>query len=474
MKEKPHYFFITGNLAYKGLHNVLSYHDFPFTYSIANLNVGVAALLNTRIILRRLQLTQPCDAVYLPGRFRGNLEELTQNFGVPFLRGPKELKELPDFFGKKPSYRNLDQYAINVFAEITDAPNMQEEAILKEALLLQGMGANVIDIGCLPDTPFPHLQQTIATLQEHNLKVSVDTIDTKILKLADHAGADYLLSITTDTLWLAKECNSIPILIPKNPQNIKDLYKAMENLLKLDKKFIADPILEPIHCGFTTSILRYHTLRKHYPEVEIMMGLGNLTELTHADTSGSNAMLLGIVSELNIQHVLTTSVSGHCREVLREIDCLRRILYVAKEEKTFPANIDEGAIALHERKPFLHSTAEIQEGAGKVRDQSYRIQVNTEGIHLYNNNTYTKAADPFDIYPSLQVEDDSGHAFYLGVELARAQIAWQLGKRYEQDEPLKWGCVPPLHQTDMHNFKPAGTTMQKKHVRKNKRTQDKG
>jgi hypothetical protein len=38
------------------------------------------------------------------------------------------------------------------------------------------------------------------------------------------------------------------------------------------------------------------------------------------------------------------------------------------------------------------------------------------------------------------VDDDASHAFYLGVELARAQIAWQLKKRYAQDEELHWGC----------------------------------
>ncbi|HEU4708334.1 MAG TPA: dihydropteroate synthase, partial [Methylophilaceae bacterium] len=39
-----------------------------------------------------------------------------------------------------------------------------------------------------------------------------------------------------------------------------------------------------------------------------------------------------------------------------------------------------------------------------------------------------------------KVDDDASHAFYLGVELARAQIAWQLRKRYRQDEELQWGC----------------------------------
>ena len=37
--------------------------------------------------------------------------------------------------------------------------------------------------------------------------------------------------------------------------------------------------------------------------------------------------------------------------------------------------------------------------------------------------------------------DDGAHAFYLGVELARAEIAWRLGKRYAQDEPLDWGVA---------------------------------
>jgi len=31
----------------------------------------------------------------------------------------------------------------------------------------------------------------------------------------------------------------------------------------------------------------------------------------------------------------------------------------------------------------------------------------------------------------------------MGVELARAQIAFQLGKRYIQDEELKWGAAIP-------------------------------
>ena len=41
----------------------------------------------------------------------------------------------------------------------------------------------------------------------------------------------------------------------------------------------------------------------------------------------------------------------------------------------------------------------------------------------------------------MKVDNDASHAFYLGVELARAQIAWQLNKRYVQDQEIEWGVT---------------------------------
>ena len=49
--------------------------------------------------------------------------------------------------------------------------------------------------------------------------------------------------------------------------------------------------------------------------------------------------------------------------------------------------------------------------------------------------------DPYDFYEKVNIKDDASHAFYLGVELARAQIALQLGKDYDQDNELDWGVA---------------------------------
>ena len=50
------------------------------------------------------------------------------------------------------------------------------------------------------------------------------------------------------------------------------------------------------------------------------------------------------------------------------------------------------------------------------------------------------------LFAELGVEHDGPHAFYLGTELMKAEIAWRLGKRYARILPLDWGCAadPPV------------------------------
>lgn len=42
----------------------------------------------------------------------------------------------------------------------------------------------------------------------------------------------------------------------------------------------ATTILDPIHFGLSRSLARYVELRDRYPRIEIMMGTGNVSELT--------------------------------------------------------------------------------------------------------------------------------------------------------------------------------------------------
>ncbi len=432
--------FLTGKLAEKSLHQVLaSMQPAPFKYRITQIGVSVAALMTPEFIARRLPDVGDASKVIVPGLCCGDLTILEDKYGVPVARGPVDLKDLPQYFGRGGKAPDLSKYDVNIFAEIVDAPQLSVEAILARAQHFQSQGANVIDLGCLPNTPFPHLADAIKTLKAAGFKVSVDSLNADDLLLAGKSGADYLLSLTEKTLWIAEEVSAIPVLIPAKSGSLPSLYRAIEGMRKIGKPFIADAILDPIPFGFTESIVRYQKLRKCYPDIQIMIGVGNITELTDADTTGINAILFGIISELKINAVLATSVSPHAINAVAEADLARRMMFAAREESRLPRDYTAGLLGLHDRRPFTYSPEEILEFATQIKDPSFRIQVSKDGMHIYNRDGLFSDIDPFKLYPHLKVEDDASHAFYLGVELARAQIAWQLKKRYTQDEELAWG-----------------------------------
>ena len=464
-----HHLFLTGKLAEKSLHKVLeSIADKDFTYEVKQIGVSVAALMTTDLIARRLDTAESFDKVILPGRCRGDIEALSVKLNSTVERGPEELKDLPQYFGHAARKTDLSQYSTAIFAEIVDAPNMTVEAILARAETYKTDGANVIDLGCLPNTPFEHLSEAIQALKAAGFTVSVDSLSPEDLIVGGQAGADYLLSLHEKSLNVLEKVDSTPIIIGNPPTNLRSLYRCVEILQKEGVDFIADPILDPINFNFMESLVRYRNLRKRYPDIQIMMGVGNLTELTHADTAGTNALLMGIISELNIQNILATEVSEHCRRAVKEADLARRIMFASKEDQIPPKGYHNGLMALHERKPFPYSKDEILEFSGGVRDRNFRIQVCDEGVFVYNRDGVLQATDPFDFYENLNVTDDGAHAFYLGVELARAQIAWQLGKRYDQDEELTWGIAVERQEQDLSQFKQEGSTMQSRKDRRNK------
>ncbi|MBS3965053.1 MAG: dihydropteroate synthase [Methylomonas sp.] len=457
--------FLTGKLAEKQLRQILAAMAPEFYYKVREMGVKVAALMTTDMIARRLTDTDGATRIVIPGRCRGDIEALSQHLGVPVERGPEEVKDLPQYFGKDAHRYDLSDYRVKIFAEIVDAPNISVDAIIERAQYYRKNGADVIDIGCLPGTAFPHLADSIRTLKQEGFSVSIDSLTDDDLLTGGRAGADYLLSLTEKSLWIADEVAATPILIPTVHGDLTTLDAAIDRLQRKNRAFIVDPILDPIHFGFTESIVRNYQLRQRHPEIDMMLGVGNLTELTHADTSGINALLLGICSELNINHILATEVSQHACRAIREADRARRIMYAAKQADSLPKHIAADLLTMHDIAPFPYTLDEIAALAAEIKDPSYRIQVSRDGLHVFNRDGFHTARDPFDLFPKLGVESDGGHAFYLGVELARAQIAWQLGKRFTQDQALTWGCAADSAEAeaDLHTFKPAGTTLAKRH-----------
>ena len=451
--------FLTGHLARPRLEAVLEGMNAEFGWKVLDIGVKVAALMTEDIIVRRLPQPVEADKIMLPGRCRADLDRLTSRFGVPFLRGPDELKDIPVYFGRARKAADLTKYDIKSFAEIVDASALSVDAILKRAEDYARKGANVIDLGGLPDTPFPHLGETVRALRQRGYKVSVDSANPEELLRGGKACADYLLSLNEETLHIADQVASIPVLIPKEHGDMTSLYRAMDALDKKGRAYLVDPVLDPINFGFMESLGRYAALRRKRPDAEILMGTGNLTELTDADTTGITAVLLGIASELHIRNVLVVQVSPHTRRTVEEHDLARRIMFASRAEQELPKDCADGLLCLHARRPYPQRPEEIAEAAREVRDKNFRIENAEDGIHIYNRDGHHIAQDAFDLYPKLGVDQDGAHAFYLGAELARAEIAWRLAKRYAQDEPLDWGVAADAPAEDKTRLKEVGHTL---------------
>ena len=401
-------------------------------------------------------------SIIVPGRCRADLEKLSAEFGVPIIAGPDEISDLPAFLGRGGVAPDLSRTDIRIFAEIVEASELSVDAILAKAQKLKASGADVIDLGCLPDTPFPHLEDSVRALKDAGFSVSVDSADSDELTRGNRAGADFLLSLTAETLSITDEGNAVPILIPSTPGDLDSLLKTIEAAEARGLAFIADPVLDPIHFGFTTSLLRYAALRTRKPDVEILMGTGNLTELTDANSTGVTAVLLGICSELGIRNILAVQVSPHTRRTIEEHDAARRLMFAARQDQSLPKGYGNMLLGLHDKKPFPVTPEEIAALASEVRDRNFRIEAAADGIHIYNSEGHNTAKDALSLFPKLGVESDGAHAFYLGTELMKAETAVGLGKRYAQDEPLDWGVAVDRPEEDRTRLAKAGHTLRAK------------
>jgi dihydropteroate synthase-like protein len=451
---------LTGHFAYPRLVKVMnSLGPTPFTWQVFDIGVKVAALMTEAIILHRLRRPLEVDRILLPGRCRADLAALSRELGVPVERGPDEIADLPAYFGRGGRKVDLSRHDIRIFSEIVDASALSIDVILKRAEAMRAASADVIDLGCLPDTPFPHLEESVRALKAAGHKVSVDSADATELERGAAAGTDYLLSLTEKSLHIAQEYPVTPILIPQPHSDLNSLVRLAAKAEAQDIHFIVDPILDPIHYGFSASLARYIEARRLMPEAEMIMGTGNLTELTEADSAGVTALLLGLCSELSIRNVLVVQVSPHTRRTLAEHDAARRLMYAARADEALPKGFGAGLLQIHDLKPFLSSPEEIAERAKAVGDANYRIETAEDGIHLYNRDGHHVARDAMALFPFLNVAGDSAHAFYLGTELAQAEIAFALGKRYIQDEPLDFGVATEHREEDLTRLREAGHTL---------------
>jgi len=437
--------FVTGKLAEPALRRVLADARLPFACDVAVMKITVAALMTTEWIARSLSVPDGTDLILLPGLCEGDPALLASAVGVSVHKGPKDLREIPQFFGRATAARDYGTWDIEILAEINNAARMSRAAIRAAADYFRASGADVIDIGCTPGLPFPELTAVVRELVGAGMRVSIDTFDPGEIAAAVAAGAELVLSVNSSNLDAARDLagsGARVVVLPDLGGPLDTLDATITRLTAWGVPYLIDPILEPIGFGFTASLERYAEVRRRYPLAEMLMGVGNLTELTAADTTGVNALLIAVCQELGIRTVLTTEVIPWARGAVREIDVARRLMHHAVTRRTIPKGIDDRLVTIKDPVVLSYSQEELRALQAGITDPNFRIFADADGITVLNNERFVRGTNIQDIFAQLEVTEAT-HAFYLGKELARASLAVSLGKTYRQEGSLAWGYLTP-------------------------------
>jgi dihydropteroate synthase len=446
-----HIHFVTGRLAEHALRGVVE--DLAlrlgFRYTIDVLPITVAALMTPAWIARHIQVAEGATGVLLPGYCDGDLRVVEAAAGVAVQRGPRDLLQLVEFFGQTDErQRDYGAYDIEIVAEINHAPRLTRDEILLQATRLANDGADVIDVGCDPGETWRGVADCIRALRDAGHRVSIDSFNSAEVELAIGAGAELVLSVNSSNCDAAKDWGCQVVVIPDDLATLGGLDETIEALTSAGVRLRIDPVLEPIGLGLAASLGRYLEVRRRYGDAEMMMGVGNLTELTDADSAGINVLLLGICQELGIRSVLTTQVINWARSSVKECDLARRLVYFAARHQVPPKHIEPKLVMLRDPKLYETGADQLQQLAEQIKDNNYRIFAQREQLHLVSAQLHLRAADPFLLFDRLMATQpkniDPSHAFYLGYELAKAATALALGKQYRQDESLDWGFLTVL------------------------------
>ncbi|MFH5802757.1 DUF6513 domain-containing protein [Alienimonas sp. DA493] len=452
--------FVTGTLAEPALRRTLGPlgERHGFAWEIAVPGVQVAALTHTKLLLNRLgslldDLGGRFDRAVLPGLCDADPAALKERFGLPFVRGPKDFHDLPAFLGdddRDPP--DLSRWDIEIIAEINHAARLSDAEAVATAAALRADGADVIDVGATPGAPAARVADLVRLLRGEGHRVSVDSFDRGEVTASVEAGAELVLSCNgTNRDWavpLGKDTGAEFVVIPDEPSDLDSLYRTADALGEAGVAHRLDAILEPIHFGFAASLDRYSEVRRRRPEAAMLMGVGNLTELTGVDSAGVNALLAGFCQERRIFSVLTTQVIPWAQSSVRELDAARRLMRCAADRGTVPKHLSDALVMLRDPRPRVATPAEIEELAASVTDPNYRVLIDGRNIHLFNRDGRHVGRDPFALFDAAEAAAtaagrplSASHAFYLGHELAKAATALTLGKGYVQDEALRWGML---------------------------------
>ncbi len=464
------------------------------------------------------------DMILIPGTVSGDVSPVEEATGVPTFKGPVHFADIPlalssgvqlsrtvpasDLIRDQTSRRTLEELEraekdwasiiesrggvvvgrgehklpvsdglpMRVIAEVVNAPILSPSEAADRARYYAGQGAHIIDVGMLAGDPRPEaVGPLVAAVRDATgLPVSIDTLDPGEIGAAAVAGVDMVLSVDAGNMEEAAPLiadMAVVVLptdtsrgrLPKTPRGRaraldENIRRARElGVTRIIGDLVAEPLLRP---GLLVALESYRRFRELRPEVPLLFGIGNATELVDADSQGVNAALAALAREAgaNMLHVPEHSIKarGSVREAVRAA----QMAFLAEAKGTAPKDLGVDLLVLKEKRwteeaydASPERSAMVAEGVGdgKFRPDEagwFKVQIDRAAgkivaLHYPEGGdtpqTIIKGDDATEIYQTiirLRLITKLDHAAYLGRELEKAALALKLGRSYRQDEEL--------------------------------------
>ncbi|MFX0115487.1 MAG: dihydropteroate synthase-like protein, partial [Candidatus Hodarchaeota archaeon] len=381
---------ITGQMAYDSVTKIKADYS---NVEVEALPISVAAFTTPKLIQKHaskfITKWRP-KLVLVSGLARGDFTEVSHDLGVPFLKGTRNLSTLPlllnkiDHLASKLSYKisadaimrqqqvKLLQERINelekkaefngrnfrlrsklpvgidfpprVMAEIVDATSRSMDDGLAKARRFVKW-TDILDIGATVDNPDPEkISEMVIEIRKLGLPVSVDTLNPEEIVAGIDAGAEIVLSVDRgnadviqrlpeDIALVCLPTNVSKGIFPRDPLERAKICQELCDQLRNQgyEKLLADPLLEtPIQPGLMHSLSAYHYCRQLNADLPFLAGFGNVTEFIDADTSGINALLGCLGTELGISVFLSTEERAATTHCIRELHFAAKMGFTAK------------------------------------------------------------------------------------------------------------------------------------------------
>ncbi|MCW4000898.1 MAG: dihydropteroate synthase-like protein [Candidatus Bathyarchaeota archaeon] len=364
-------------------------------------------------------------------------------------------------------------FPMRVLAEIVDAPLLETAEIARLAKRFVAGGANIIDVGMVAGQCLPaEAKRAVAAVKAAvDVPVSIDSLNPVEIKAAVEAGVDLILSADAGNLKAIAPYaqDTAVVVIPTNqrrgifPTTPAARVHMLERLIKQAKqlgfkRIIGDLILAPTN--ILDSYVAFQQFSGRNPDVPLLIGIANVVELFDADSVGLNALLARLASEVNVGVLLVTEATPKARGSVAEAAAASKMMFLAKQRSSVPRDLGVDLLILKEKtNPDTAPPVDISKvpltqnptPATVTVDPCgvFRIMVDRDGgsvvaLHYASVDApeplhVVRGADGAVVLAELLRRgwvSRLEHAGYLGLELAKAEVALRVGRGYVQDAAL--------------------------------------